>query len=74
MICDNVQATHDPFVISDDKDALRVGCKQCNQQFVLRKDYRGVPNNREYSKIFKRDVLQGNDNLFYKYYDTNLRT
>jgi hypothetical protein len=63
--CDNIQNVHNPIVISDE-GALRVICNQCKRQYVIRKDWRGVCLNRQYSKIFKRDVLQGSDNLFYK--------
>lgn len=48
-------------------NAARVFCKECKEQYVIRKDYRGVPLNRQYAEIFKRDILQGGDNLLYKY-------
>ena len=66
--CNNKSSCHDLINICDDKDALRVICKQCHQQYILRKDWRGVPEKRLYAKIFKKDILQGNDNLFYKYH------
>lgn len=66
--CNNKSACHTPKVISD-TDALRVICVTCKHQYVIRKDpFKGVPENRQYSKIFKKDILQGNDNLLYKYY------
>lgn len=74
MICDNKHKCHAPEVIKEDNEAMRVICVECKHQYVLRKDYRGVPENRAYSKIYKRDILQGNDNLYYCYYPTNLRT
>lgn len=43
-------------------------CSECKEVEVIRKDWRGVPENRSYGKFFRRDVLQGSDNLFYKYY------
>lgn len=72
--CDNITNCHDPETIADDQDAMRVICKQCRHQYVIRKDWRGVPENRQYSKIFKRDVIQGHENLFYKIYPQHLST
>jgi len=69
MICDNKSQCHNPVIISQDRNAMRVGCTQCKNEFVLRKDpYKEVPENRSYSKIWKKDILQGNDNLLYKYH------
>ena len=66
--CDNISACHEPEVIAETNDAIRLICKDCKHQYVIRKDWRSVPDNREYAKIFKRIILQGKDNLFYKYY------
>jgi hypothetical protein len=67
--CDNKQNCHDAIVIGDDSNALRVVCRHCKHQYIIRKDSRGIADNRQYSKIFKKDILQGKDNLFYKYHD-----
>ncbi len=73
--CDNISNCHDPITIGEDRNALRVFCKQCKHQYVIRKDPNtGAPEKREYARIFKRDTLQGNDNLFYKIYPQYLRT
>lgn len=72
--CDNISNAHDPVTITEDGDAMRVFCKQCRHQYVIRKDWRGVPENRQYSKLFKRDVIQGHENLFYKLYPQHLST
>jgi hypothetical protein len=55
-------------------NAARVICKECKEQYVIRKDHRGVPLNRQYAEIFKRDILQSNQNLFYRYFPKYLRT
>lgn len=69
MTCDNIRQAHDPITLEEDENALRAYCHICHMQFVLRKDpNKRVPENRGYSKIFKRDYLQGNDNLLYKYH------
>ncbi len=68
MICDNVQSCHNPIVIGEDNNAIRVVCNHCWVQQTIRKDWRGVSENRQYSKIYKKDILQGTENLFYKYY------
>ena len=74
LLCDNVARAHSPVIISDDINAVRVLCSECKVQEVIRKDWRGVPENRQYSRFFKRDVLQGNDNLLYKYHPELLAT
>jgi len=65
--CDNIRASHDCVIIGEDMNAARVYCRECKSQYVIRKDHRGVPLNRQYAEIFKRDILQGGDNLLYKY-------
>lgn len=69
-----LEHTHNPITIGEDNDALRWLCKECKESGVIRKDWRGVHLNREYAKIYKREILQPNSNLFYKYYPTYLRT
>lgn len=72
--CDNISQCHQPITVGDDNSALRVLCTQCKNQYTIRKDLRGVVDNRQYSKIFRKETLQGNANLFYKYYPQHLRT
>lgn len=67
MECNNKSNCHNLKTIIDDTSAERVICTECKHQYVLRKDLRGVPEKRMYAKLFKRNILQGNDNLFYKY-------
>lgn len=74
MICDNISNAHDSITIAEDANALRTICKICKHQDIIRKDWREVPYNRQYSKVFKRDIMQGNDNLFYKLHPEWLRT
>lgn len=71
--CDGKSNIHDPITIGEDSCALRVLCKQCKSQFVIRKSPNGAPERRAYAKIFKRDILQGSDNLFYKVYPQYLK-
>lgn len=74
QLCDNKSQAHNMLVISDGDTAMRVLCKLCKHQFVIRKDpYKGVPEKRQYAKLYKRDILQGSDNLFYKYYPQYLK-
>jgi len=72
--CDNRRKCHDPLVLADGDSAMVVICKECKHSYVIRKDqFRGNPEIRSYVKIFRRDALQGNDNLFYKYYSQHLK-
>jgi len=64
--CDNINSVHDITVINETPDGIRTRCKICGQIDVLRCDKDGRFNNKQYSKIFKRDILQPSDNLYYK--------
>ena len=68
MICNGKSAVHNPITVSDGDSALRVLCIQCKKQFVIRKSPNGAPEIKQYAKIFKRDILQPKDPLFYKIY------
>ena len=72
--CDNVERCHNMVELNEDDSALRAMCKECKHQYVIRKDWRGIPDNEEYGKLFKRWILQGHENLFYKYYSQHLKT
>ena len=72
--CDNLSRCHDPIIVGDDLNAQRVYCTQCKNQYIIRKDWRGVCENRSYSKIFRKEILQPHQNLFYKYYPMHMRT
>lgn len=72
--CDNKSTCHTLHVIDEDINAMRVVCEHCNYIYIIRKDpFKRAPEMRQYAKIFKRDILQGNDNLFYKYYPEHLK-
>ncbi len=66
--CNNISSCHAPEVIIETSEAIRVVCRHCNHQYVIRKDLRGTVENRTYSAIFRKEILQRWDNLFYKYY------
>lgn len=68
MSCDNLREAHDPRIIGEDQNAIRWHCIICQEGGVVRKDERGSPEKREYIRVFRRYSLQGNDNLFYRYY------
>lgn len=62
-------------IINDGDSAQRIVCIQCRQVFVVRKNpYTGAPEKRQYARLFKRDILQGNDSLLYKYHPEYLKT
>lgn len=66
--CDNINSCHENIITNETPDGIRVICTQCKQVNVLRMDKEGRFNNRAYSKIFKRDLLQPGENLYYKIY------
>jgi len=67
MKCDNVNEAHNLKIINETPDGVRVICKICKEINIIRFDANGRCDNREYSKIFKRDLLQPGENLWYKY-------
>ena len=67
--CDNKSRTHSPKVIGEGDEAMRVYCTTCHRRYIIHKDrITGAPEKRLYAKIFKKEILQQSDNLFYKYY------
>ncbi len=72
--CDNVSFCHELKECADDNNATRVVCTICWNQYVIRKDWRGIHLNKQYQKIFRKESLQGNNPLFYKYYPQFLKT
>jgi hypothetical protein len=74
MECDNKSNAHNMITISDGDTAMRVICTECKHQYFIRKDrIKGTPEKRIYAKLFKKDILQGGDNLFYKYHPEHLK-
>lgn len=65
-MCDNKNSVHNNEIINETPDGIRVRCKECKEINVLRMDKDGRMNNRKYSKVFKRDLLQPGENLYYK--------
>lgn len=73
-MCDNFSECHKPILIAEDNNCGRFICEICKKWLILRKDWRGVYYNIDYTKVFKRDILQPvRDNLFYKYYPQYLK-
>lgn len=66
-MCDNLNHCHDNVVINETKDGIRVFCKNCKEINIIRMDETGRSDNRLYSKVFKKDILQPSENLYYKY-------
>lgn len=72
--CDNKSLAHGLSVIGEDRNAMRVFCNVCHRRYVIHKDpNKGNPEKRIYAKLFKRWILQGNDNLFYKYHPEHIK-
>ena len=65
--CDNKNSVHENIIINQNEDGLRTYCKQCKQINILRCEKNGRFSNRQYSQVFKRDLLQEGENLYYKY-------
>jgi hypothetical protein len=70
--CNNVSALHWPLILADQDGAVVAYCKLCGEQKVFRKDPTGRMNNTEYSKWFKRDIIQNSQPLYYKYHESDM--
>lgn len=69
---DNVQSVHYMKYLEDSPDVIIAYCERCKQRFYIRKDRGGRPEPK-YNKIFKRDTLQPNSNLYYKEYKNKMK-
>lgn len=67
MTCDNIANCHNVIIISEDNNAILVYCKDCGAQERIGKDIKGNPENRAYSEFFKRELVQPDYPLYYKY-------
>ncbi len=67
MRCNNIAECHDGEVIVEDNNAIRVYCKNCGTQERIGKDVKGNPEHRAYGDFFKRDFVQPDHPLYYRY-------
>lgn len=67
MTCDNYSATHNPEVLAEDNSAILVWCKECGVEERIGKDRNGNPEHRAYGEFYKRDFVQPDHPLYYKY-------
>ena len=74
MRCDNVSSLHLVEIIHDDASAIVGHCKICGDQQVFRKDPDGRVDNHTYSEFFKRDIIQPDQTLFFKYHPERVET
>lgn len=74
MTCNNISALHWPEVLNDSGGAIVAHCKLCHAIGIFRYDGEGRPNNREYSKWFKRDTIQQDHPLYFKYHESQVAT
>lgn len=65
--CDNFSQCHDAVIIGEDVSAILVFCKNCRAMERIGKDINGNPEHRAYSNWFKRDFIQADHPLYYRY-------
>ena len=68
--CDGISALHWPEILGDNDGAVVAHCKLCHEVKVFRQDKEGRMCNWEYSKWFKRDIIQMGHPLYYKYHES----
>lgn len=51
--------------MNENEDGLRLYCKNCKEIFYIRM-VEGRFDNRLYSEVFKKDLCQPGENLYYK--------
>lgn len=67
MRCNNVSECHDTEILNEDNSAIFVACKNCYAEARIGKDIKGNPEHRAYGEWFKRDFVQPDAPLYYKY-------
>jgi len=72
MICDNKNNVHTNIIINETSDGIRTRCVKCGEINILRIDPNGRMDNKEYSRVFKADTLQPQDNLYYKLFPNKM--
>lgn len=60
---------HDPKTLIDTAEVKVDYCTECKKKLVYRKDAEGRIDNKRYYEDHKRNYLQRDDPLFYKYHD-----
>ena len=66
-MCNNFSSCHDSEILNEDNNAIYVQCKNCYEETRIGKDTKGNPEHREYGEWFKRDFVQPDHPLYYKY-------
>lgn len=66
--CNNTSECHEPTIIGEDNCAVFVYCNHCGNSARIGKTLKGDPENRLYTEWFKKDVLQEDVPLYYKYH------
>lgn len=67
MRCDNLASCHNSQIIGEDNNAVLIYCNECGEQQRIGKDLKGNPEHRLFSEWYKRDVVQPDHPLYYKY-------
>ena len=67
MTCNNYSSCHDGEVLNEDNNAIWVYCKNCFHGERIGKDIKGNPEHRAYGEFFKKDFVQPDHPLYYKY-------
>lgn len=66
-MCNNISACHNVNVLNDDNSAIWVYCNECGATERIGKDIKGNPEHRAYSNFFKRELVQPDHPLYYRY-------
>lgn len=70
--CDNVTNAH-LMVELTGKGGMVYYCRLCRRTYYLRTNKHGAPNNREYTKLFYRDIVQPSKPLYFKVHPEKMR-
>lgn len=74
VACDNVTSIHIPVIAGENGDAYAVWCRQCNNEWRVGKDHRGVPHKEQWGELFFEDAVQPPHPLFYKLHAGRMET
>ena len=67
MRCDNIANCHNAEIIADDNCAIRTYCNWCGTEERIGRNKNGDPEHRLYGEWYKKDFVQPDHPLYYKY-------
>ena len=66
-MCNNFSSCHKGEILNEDNNAIWVYCTECGYSQRIGKDIKGNPEHRAYGEFMKRDFVQPDHPLYFRY-------